>query len=276
MHNVEPLMRDFPVSNATVYRYPGGGGPDHVDATGQSHPYMHFLGVARTPCLAHCPPLVFGIMCNIYLLDDRMGREGDRGYTTEDHDEEYSRGSVKRSGSLYDVDLGDVVEGMPGNSYQIEHITWEGYGKGKRPTTFSVYVYPTVDHQYEVGRWLNGKLKDTAIVTYDTHTCGFTCTCRNAREKSRAMAVKRGWCDHVEELAKHNARKLPTLPAPAAQVQEQFKEVKSWTDSSLSSTVRAVSKVPSALRALTSRDLSTAQTVSVTYMPATAAPPNRR
>jgi len=41
------------------------------------------------------------------------------------------------------------------------------------------------------------------------------------------MAVKRGWWDHVEELAKHNARKLPTLPAPAAQVQEHFKEVKS-------------------------------------------------
>jgi hypothetical protein len=161
---------------------------------------------------------------------------------------------------------------MPGNSYQIERVNWEGQrGNGKKTYAYSVYPLSTVDHHYEVARWQGGIVKDTAIVTYDARTCAFDCTCKNHREPLRQATNKRGYCDHVDNLTKHYLRKLPTLEAPARVIEASYKEKRPWT-SSTSTPVPSAHEPISTSRKWTNLNLAAARTVSRTYMPATVTP----
>lgn len=195
-----------------------------------------------------------------------------------ERDTGYKKQVKGTDGKLYDTSLQEIEQAMGGPGYQIERYDWGGFrGTGKKTYTYSVYPLSAVTHQYEVARWNTGRVKDTATVTYDEHTATFDCTCKNQRQKRRRDAIQRGYCDHIDKLTLHAARRLPTLEAPARQIAALYKEKPQWSipASSTSTPVPSATETALSPTTLTPQDLARARTVFVSPMPVTGTPGGR-
>jgi hypothetical protein len=144
--------------------------------------------------------------------------------------------STTEEGHGYDVSLEEVRQVMPGGSYYVESIgTTNTPPTPDRPVAWSVYVDP-VEQRYEVAGWAGGRIKERYIVTL--HEAGhFGCSCRQGQRGFKDSA--RGYCQHVNRLTLHAARRERTLEAPAHQIEQRVQELPIWRSSSKATIVTA-------------------------------------